>query len=175
MKVPFTTAIAGIARRQDIATQVREGDWLQVRHDPSNPVDADAFAVTTAAGDLVGYLPAAVAERVAGAFGHNQPFEGEVTSKVGGYGDKHVGLRIKLRPVSADSSTDDTQQDDAAAAMIPEAGGQVQVQTRTGRLLGTFQARDGDVIVVDTDAGPVRYPARLVELTQTPGPDAVAA
>lgn len=141
MHVPFNVRLAGVSFRQDTVAELVEGQQVTVAHDPSNPHDPGAVAVT-AAGQLVGYLPAAVAHKVLAVFGDRCRFAGTVQSLSG---RETIGVEVRV----------------LGPEPVPSGVG-AHVRSRSGRILGRFVRCDAERTVVSGDAGELAYPSAMV-------------
>lgn len=58
-------AVVGVKQNPTVVASLRVGDPVLVVAQPTNPVDSNAFQVLTADGQPIGYIPAALAARLA--------------------------------------------------------------------------------------------------------------
>jgi hypothetical protein len=141
LKLPFTSAVAGVSFHTDAVSKVRIGMRADISHDPANQYDANACAVRVG-GELVGHLPKAISARLR-ARGESA-WKGVVSEVI--TGDKATGLRIRV--LSSDISTRPSE---------------VEVRARSGRILGILlEQRDGSVSVRTADGSRIDYPIELV-------------
>ena len=155
LPLPATVPVKGTSFRQDVVIRCHVGQRVLLRRDPANPHDADAVEIVTLADQLLGYVPATLAQRL----GDHPGYDGEIVEVLDG---ETVGLRVKVRhPLEAVE----------AAPAAPGDPHQVMpcgppVYTRTGRAIGTLIRRDRHQIIVETASGPVPYPADLVRVAE---------
>jgi hypothetical protein len=188
MKFPFSTAVVGTSFRPEVAASARPGLSVVIRPEPDNPVDPHAVAVDLG-GNQLGYLPRALAARLAGG-----PWTGEIVEV---FGNDRLGIRIRiLGPVSATGTatatgnryTIDTTRrggtsvltsterhhipavpvttaaanDLSSTATTTPVADEI-VKARSGRVLGSYVRTEADRVFVRTDNGnEVAYPAALV-------------
>ena len=60
----YTIHVAGVSFRQGVVAQIREGEQLLLAPEPTNKHDKNAIKVCRLNGELIGYLPREVSERV---------------------------------------------------------------------------------------------------------------
>lgn len=153
---PFTCPVRGVSQYPAAVAQARTGDPAVVRHDPANPYDANAYEVLVG-GELVGYLPAALAARLV----HVAPrWEARITEKLDG---QHPGLRVTVSgPADGDQARGGNGAPTDTEPILPEPRTTRTVKARSGRILGSFIEEQPGVVVVSTPNGRVPYPADLV-------------
>ena len=145
LKLPFTSAVAGVSFHIDAVSRVRVGMRVRIEHDSANPYDANACAVYVQ-DELIGHLPRQLAQRLR-ARGEDR-WKGVVSEVL--TGEKATGVRIRV--LAGDPRQRETP---------------TQVRARSGRVLGTLiEERDGTVAVRTADGGRVEYPVELVAPTQ---------
>jgi single-stranded-DNA-specific exonuclease len=91
----FYTKIVGVTfeDRQALLAQVKEGDRLRLRREPTNPHDPHAIQVRTDDGRVLGYLKAQLAGRLAPSMDAGARYT-VIASRATGGGDRHVGMNI---------------------------------------------------------------------------------
>lgn len=186
--------VAGVTHRQDVVRTVKVGDPVTIYHDPTNGADENACAITTADGQLLGYVPRAggLAERLA-VPAPNGRWSGHIDEVLTG---DIWGLRVKLGPFvetttpsragdrvtgrrgsggfadddgtplpDDESPTDEPSTDEAPAGPSTEGPDRL-VHARSGRLLGVLIAVEGGKVRVRNAAGvELTYPAAVVRIT----------
>lgn len=151
LTLPVVAPVAGVSFHQEAVAAVRVGDKVTVRHQADNSEDPDACAVLSSSGDMLGYLPRAIAPRL--LLSGRSPFAGEVAEVLGSEGMR--GLRVRLLAPA----------DSADAAPQKKECSTVEVLTCSGRSLGLLIGREGDLVRVSTPSGrEVHYPAALVAI-----------
>lgn len=157
--IPVTLMVKGTSYRQDVVRRVHEGLSVTAAHDPDNPHDAQAYAVRTLTGDLLGYLPRELTVRLA-----HPAYDATITEVLDG---ETIGLRVKLLAPLAAAPSVPSAPDGGDAHPDPVMPSGPPVYSRSGRRLGTLLRRDRHQVHVTTTAGVVPYPADLVEVRQT--------
>jgi hypothetical protein len=122
--VDLQTKVVGITRhnhdgsdRQVIARDCRPGDPMVLRHEPDNAQDANAVAVYRENGEQVGYLSAAVAEKIAPLLDADTEITAIVSGVTGGTPDKPAyGVDLRIHD---DNVNDDANGAPAAASADP--------------------------------------------------------
>lgn len=169
LRLPFSVKAVGVSWRQDVVRALKDGQPLVIRHLPDHPQDPNACAIETTAGEPVGYIPRALAERLAA----QEPglWRGRVVELLAG--EKAWGVRVCVvesmatddrgdegRPVVADEAVD------AGEPARSREEGPV-VLARSGRVLGRLVRREDERVVVRSAAGlEVGYPAELVRFPE---------
>jgi hypothetical protein len=110
--VDFETKVVGVTRhnhdgsdRQVIAKDCRPGDPIVLRHEPDNAQDANAVAVYRENGEQVGYLSAAVAEKIAPLLDADAPLTAIVSAVTGGTPDHpNYGVDLRIHDGEVDAS-----------------------------------------------------------------------
>lgn len=158
--------VSGVSYRQDAVRAVNEGDRVRLVADPSNPHDERAIAVVSDEGRLLGYVPAALTDRLHATGG--TAFDAVVHEVLEG---DTWGLRLKYLGASDDTSTPPGHVERAAEerAGDDEAGDDevvpaAIVRTRSKRVLGSFAGVEGKHTLVRVDGREVRYPSAVVEV-----------
>lgn len=183
--------VAGVSFHQDAVRRVVECDEVRIRHDRGNEHDANACAVETLDGSLLGWVERTLAPRLSG------PTPGGVwrarVEEV--YRNDTWGLRVRVGPLITTRAMPDaglragglrhradgvmessdgivmvadveepTSPDSCVADDMGEAA---QVFAKSGRLLGTLQARDVTKVHVVTPQGRVAsYPLAVVRILE---------
>jgi hypothetical protein len=161
--LPFEVAIVGVSYRQEAVVLCHVGDPVRVVHEPHNEFDSNACAVYNSASDRLGFIPHALAGRLASR--GEQAWRGHVTEVRRGdtWG---VSIRVETplvnpAPVPAHSEA------------YPSETAERPVFARSGRRLGVLVSATDTVVTVRTDADvTVPYPAQLVSIdepSQPPG------
>lgn len=164
--MPFTSRVNGVSYRQADVRQVRVRQPLQVRHDPANPHDSCACAVTTLDGALLGYIPHDLAERL---LARGETAWDAVCEEVLAGGDTW-GLRIRVgaRTRATDEQIAAEAQLTAPVAPEPETPSKPRVFVYTkasNRLLGMLLERNSTHVTVRSPntGNPATYPIALVQ------------
>jgi hypothetical protein len=163
LKLPFVCPVAGISNYQQAASHARVGDRLLVEPDPDNPYDPLALAIRLTTGDLVGYIPKALAARLA-----NDGAAGCLSGTVDEVFDGHdtIGLRVRVHPADIRQTGTNPDHDISEAT---ECVLQPVLARGTKRPLGTLVRVDEQtrrVLVQVGNGSTVSYPAGLVELSE---------
>ena len=157
---PFVFAVAGVSYYQDTAYKIQPQQRVWLIPEPDNPHDAHAVAVMTDEGARVGYMPARLAQRMAGLL--LGPTPATVWELVGG-GAKHRGVRVRVALESAD------------AAREPASDNGSPCWLSSGRYLGECQEATEEIVVVATPTGTTeRYPKAVVRWSPPEGLQAAA-
>lgn len=152
LKLPIVCPVSGVSFKQDEVSGVRLTDRVVVEREPNNEHDVTACRVICA-GVHVGYIPKNIAQRLCSNT-NSKYWTGTVLEIL--KGEQLTGLRVRIVE-SVDYSADhqglaQTEQTIATT-----------VYTRSGRVLGTLDALDGEKVIVLTMQGTkVPYPASLV-------------
>lgn len=179
-------SVAGISHNQDIARAAQIGDEVALTHDVSNPFDSFAVTITTADGDLLGFVPRAGDLNQRLVVGHEGGiWTGIIVDK---YDAETVGLRVQInalvgtrnaafgsdlagvRTRDVDALVDQMAPMSDVASATARADAQTsepvsEVWSRSGRKLGTFVGKDGSKTRVRTpDGRTVAYPTGVVEV-----------
>lgn len=176
--LPFCARLVGPTFHQDVITTLCEGDALVIVHEPDNPHDQNACAARTRDGALVGYLPKALAARMAGSA---DAWSARITQLTRPYDTWLVDVDIETpcdppAPPAVVSLTDappvpvdllpeprPAQDPDLPHAMAPGHG--AAAYSPSGRLLGTVTTVDGDEVCVTSPAGVLtRWPVTVVDI-----------
>jgi single-stranded-DNA-specific exonuclease len=94
----FNTKLVGVSfeGRQDMVAGLAAGDPLELKRQPENPKDSNAVAVFF--GTLqVGFIRAAIAQRIAPNIDGGDRYEAVVSGVTGGGEGRHVGVNIRVR------------------------------------------------------------------------------
>jgi hypothetical protein len=184
--LPFVSAVAGVSFRQEIVFACNAGDLLSVAAVDDNPHDANAVEVRTRHGELVGFIPSALAPRL--RCSGQRRWDAEIVEVLPG---ETWGLRIKVTHAADDrgdtegsggghlavaggthtggeaGNLDDVAHADGESDGSAGSAGGVRVVAvaRSGRVLGELVERDGTAVIVrDVSGRTCRYPAAAVEL-----------
>lgn len=171
LPLPFGSNVAGVSFRQAELRDVVEGDHLQVVAAEDNPHDANACEVRSGDGALLGFIPAALAERLR-ATGAG-PWPATLDEVLRG---ETWGLRIKVHPAGTElpggrkartpEQSGDTVHGVAGPATQPDGDedrGTVRtVRASSGRELGQLVRVDGSRVVVNNGGREIAYPASVV-------------
>lgn len=163
IRTEFTTAVAGVSHYQDAVSTVRTGDTVDIRPEPDNPYDSNALGLY-AYGNKIGYVPAAVAQRLETA----THWTGEIREVLHGPGV--IGLRVHMRPVGkepARPAAEPSDQEQAPSAEGPSAERgktMTAVYARSGRHLGSLIKADAVSAQVQQGSKVVTYPLDLVDI-----------
>lgn len=168
LRVPCVVPVAGVSFRQAAVATMREGDQVVLRPDPENPYDPHAVAIERLDGELLGYLPRALAERAG-----QLRYRGVVSERLAG--PEAIGLRIRVEGTETGESlttprvaapTDAVEVEPGSApvlaAVVDANGDAVLVRAKSGRVLGRLARVDDDKVWVLTANSTVPYPAHLV-------------
>lgn len=146
IRLPFTTAVAGVSFHRDALIGVTVGMRVTVTHEPDNPYDSNACAVLVR-DQLIGHLPRDVARRMI-ARGERR-WKGVVSEVL--TGQQATGIRVRVL---------------SGEPLAVERADEVQVRARSGRILGVLLERRGNSVKVRTDDGSaVDYPLELLDGT----------
>ena len=155
LKLPIVCPVSGVSFKQDEVSGVRLTDRVVVEREPNNEHDVTACRVICA-GVHVGYIPKNIAQRLC-ANTNSKYWTGIVLEIL--KGEQLTGLRVRIVE-SVDYIAD---HQDLAQTEQTEQTIATTVYTRSGRVLGTLDALDGEkVIVLTTQGTKVPYPAALV-------------
>jgi hypothetical protein len=172
------TAVAGVSFRQTELRDVVEGDVLQVVVDDENPHDANAVAVRTLDGTMLGFIPKALAPRLRATGATSWP--ARIKDVLRG---ETWGLRVEILPVGSEVSSprtrlaaaiergrgpqqvennpDSVSEEETTAADVPA---QVKVLAPSGRFLGLLLRKENDRVIAVNDGVEVSFPAASVTL-----------
>lgn len=91
------TKVVGVTfdARQGALAAAREGDPLRLGREPANPHDPHAIRVATEEGQVLGYLNAQLAGRLAPTMDAGARYRATVARVTGG-GDRHLGMNIYI-------------------------------------------------------------------------------
>lgn len=157
---PHRVKVRGVSFYQPTVTNLLEGQPLQLSADPTNMFDPNAVEVRTATGELCGYLPAAVAARFA-ASGDNC-WNANVAEVYRGF--DNVGVLIEVTgPTAPAPSESERPSSGPTAAPVPQplqVGGPATLAT--GRTVGRVAEIGDGYVVVDSEAGRLRFPSTLL-------------
>lgn len=165
--LPATCPVAGVSFRQAVLRQVVEGDQVLVVAATDNPHDPYACEVRTRRGDILGFVPRALAHRLRAR--GTGPWVGLVQEVLRG---ETWGLRVRIEnehveldevtvPAGERASGGQVPGRDLSA---PAGGDRRRVRAISGRDLGVLIGRDGDTVIVDNDGTESSYPASVVTI-----------
>lgn len=144
--LPFVAPVRGVSFHQSAVAAVRPGDPVQIDHETDNPADPDAVVVRSAGGDVLGYLPAAVAHMVVASFGCSARLRGVVDATTG---IEIAGVRVKV------------------TGLRESPTGTARVVSPSGAVLGTVAGYRDGVVLVDTGVCVVPYPVGVVSVSDS--------
>jgi hypothetical protein len=155
LKLPIVCPVSGVSFKQDEVSGVRLTDRVVVEREPNNEHDVTACRVICS-GVHVGYIPKNIAKRLC-ANTNSKYWTGTVLEIL--KGEQLTGLRVRIvESVGYSVDHQDLEQIEQTEQTISTT-----VYTRSGRVLGTLDALDGEkVIVLTTQGTKVPYPAALV-------------
>jgi hypothetical protein len=170
--LPFTVAVVGVSFHADVVATLNVGQRVLVSHDPANPYDENACAVT-ADGELVGHLPRTLAARMVS--GGDSAWDGQVDELI--HGDFPTAVRVTLTgvhgawaatvtPVTSEDNAQDLADTDSAPENPPGVLAAQLVRARSGRELGTLAGIEGGIVLVNTGESVRKYPRELVDIGQ---------
>lgn len=149
--LPVIVKVVGVSFHRDEVVRVKVGDAVRVDHDPENPYDANACAVTTPAGGVLGHVPAPVAARLIREHAERS-WSGSVAEIFPG---EHYGISIRIESAAGADPASESR----PAASLPA----VAVRAKSGRVLGVLVRHDEGKVVVANEAGvEFGYPRELV-------------
>jgi hypothetical protein len=153
LSLPFTCVVRGVAFRQQDVILCAVGDPVRIVREPDNPEDVNACAVYGSRREMLGYIPAKVALRLAA--GGATAWRGRITDVRPGdvWGlDVYVESEVPTTPPVPAAAPEPVEQEPAP-----------QVFSRSQRLLGRLERRDGDTVYVRDPSGrTVPFPASLI-------------
>jgi hypothetical protein len=162
LPLPAVIPVAGVSFRQDVVRSVAPGLPVMVVPDPSNPRDANAHAIVTVDGRLLGYVPQALLPRLLAR--RAASFDGRIDDVLKG---ETWGLRVEVLAASdlarrAPTAAISSEPASDEQAVAPAASGSVPVRSRSGRTLGTFERREGRMVHVRVGGSVVPFPSAAV-------------
>lgn len=151
MRLPFIAPVAGVSQYQDAVTRCVEGLRVTVRREPENPYDGNACVVESD-GQVLGYLPKALAARLVDSTG--TAWDAELVEVLRG---ETWGLRIRVVQVA------EVADEVVVEEELTEVPAGPEVRSGSGRVLGTLVRVQGTDVVVLTPSGyETPYPAGWV-------------
>lgn len=163
-KTGFIFPVVGVSYRQEAVRRCRPGDKVLLRAQPDNPHDPNAIAVYNTDGEQLGFVPAALAARMAGLAAAGTG--AQITEVLAG---KTWGLRVRV-----EGSLSANQETRPAAPVAGKSRDAVRrVRAKSGRVLGVYDGmNEGRVVVVREDGQKAEFPAGVVVVD--PEPETVA-
>lgn len=157
LPLPFTAPLRGVSHRQEEVIQLQEGQRVRVVHEPDNAYDRNACAVYTDSGGMLGFIPAAIAGRL--ALRGEGSWRGRISEVRRG---ETWGASVTVDgPLNGPVA----QVDEEPPMPAPVEQVEVRVLARSGRLLGTLVRREeGKVVVRSAGGNEVPYPSDLVKV-----------
>jgi hypothetical protein len=162
LPLPFEVKVVWVSRHQDNVVLTNVGDPIEVRAEPTNEFDSNALVVNSR-GRRLGYIPAAVAKRLA-TEGINE-LSGVVVERGGSVVQ---GVRILLEQATTSFPSVNAH---SLAPVAREDRQNVSVRG-SGRVLGTLLIHDLERgrVVVESERGRVEYNDSLVVIGERVGP-----
>lgn len=170
LPTPVIIPVVGVSHRQGVVRTLREGMHVLLRRDRANEFDANAIGFYTLRGDLIGYVPRNLTERLIKQ--GCERWGGVITEVL--VGESNWGVRVKV----THSNVRDYPGDISPPAYIPPAdiagedvadgdGQDLTAYGKSGRLLGKVDEVSDSLVRVRTggeDGGLRIYPRSAVQL-----------